>query len=254
MLSPIALQLYTVRNAMSQDAEGVLRRVVEMGYVGAETGLMDQTGEPTMARLCKKLGLQVPSVLTNFPFDDSKRAALDEVAALGCRYVGISWYPPEKLKTVDDVKQLCDLLNAADEIAQRHGLTMIYHNHWAEAESMADGRTPLQLLFEYTRPSVQFEIDVYWAQTGGSDPVAVVKQGGTRIPILHIKDGPAVRGEPMVAVGEGSVDIAGVVRAGEGHTQWLIVELDECATDMLAAVEKSYRYLIEKGLGRGNKG
>jgi sugar phosphate isomerase/epimerase len=254
MLSPIALQLYTVRNAMSQDAEGVLRRVAEMGYIGAETGLTDQTGEPTVARLCKRLGLQVPSVLTGFPFDDSKRAALDEVAALGCRYVGISWYPPEKLKIVDDVKQLCDLLNAADDIAQQHGLTMIYHNHWAEAEPMADGRTPLQLLFEYTRPSVQFEIDVYWAQTGGSDPVAIVKQGGARIPILHIKDGPAVRGEPMVAVGEGSVDIAGIVRAGEGHTQWLIVELDECATDMLEAVEKSYRYLVEKGLGRGNKG
>jgi hypothetical protein len=55
-----------------------------------------------------------------------------------------------------------------------------------------------------------------------------------------------------------SQDAEGVLRrvagAGEGYTQWLIVELDECATDMLEAVEKSYRYLVEKGLGRGNKG
>jgi len=254
MLSPIALQLYTVRNLLSQDASAVLRRVAEIGYVGAETGLTDQTGAPTMARLCKSLGLQVPSVLTGFPFDESKSAALDEVVALGCQYVGISWYPPEKLKTVDDVKVLCEKLNAADEIARRHGLTMIYHNHWAEGETLPDGRTPLQILLEYTNPTMQFEVDVYWAQTGGSDPVALVKQGGARIPILHIKDGPAVRGEPMVAVGEGSVDIPGVIHAGEGATKWLIVELDECATDMMEAVEKSYRYLVANKLGYGNKG
>jgi hypothetical protein len=28
-------------------------------------------------------------------------------------------------------------------------------------------------------------------------------------------------------------------RIGEGHTEWLIVELDQCATDMLTAVAKS---------------
>jgi hypothetical protein len=31
----------------------------------------------------------------------------------------------------------------------------------------------------------------------------------------------------------------------------MIVELDQCATDMLEAVAKSYRYLVSEGLARG---
>jgi hypothetical protein len=42
-----------------------------------------------------------------------------------------------------------------------------------------------------------------------------------------------------VAAGEGVIDVLAIVKAGEGHTEWLIVELDQCATDMLTAVAKS---------------
>ncbi len=46
---------------------------------------------------------------------------------------------------------------------------------------------------------------------------------------------------------------AGQGATGEGHTKWLVVELDACATDMFEAVEQSYRYLVGNGLARGNK-
>ena len=42
-----------------------------------------------------------------------------------------------------------------------------------------------------------------------------------------------------VAVGVGVIDVLAIVKAGEGHTEWLIVELDQCATDMLTTVAKS---------------
>ena len=76
---------------------------------------------------------------------------------------------------------------------------------------------------------------------------------GSRAPLLHVKDGPCQIEAPMTALGEGVVDIPGVVAAGAESTDWLIVELDRCATDMLEAVRKSYQYLIEKGLAPGNK-
>jgi sugar phosphate isomerase/epimerase len=254
MSLPIGLQSYTVRHLMREDAHSTLQRIADIGYVGVEVSLTDETGEPTTARLVRSLGLQVPSALTGFPFvNDRNRAAMDELVELGCQYVGIAFYPPAELKTVDGIKKLCALLNEADDLARQHGLTMIYHNHWAECEALPDGRTPLEILFENTNPTVQFEIDIYWAQTGGSDPVQLVRSGGARVPLLHVKDGPAVRGKPMVAAGEGSVDIPSIVKAGEGSVKWLIVELDECATDMMEAVEKSYRYLVATGLGHGRQ-
>jgi len=71
--------------------------------------------------------------------------------------------------------------------------------------------------------------------------------------MLHIKDGPAVVSEPHVAAGEGVMDIPGVVQAAKGTAEWLIVELDYCATDMLEAVQKSYRYLVGRNLARGKE-
>ena len=35
--------------------------------------------------------------------------------------------------------------------------------------------------------------------------------------------------------------------------EWLIVELDSCATDMMEAVTKSCRWLVQNGLGAGRK-
>ena len=60
----------------------------------------------------------------------------------------------------------------------------------------------------------------------------------------------AVRGQPMQALGQGVMDIPALLAASAGQAEWLIVELDECATDMLTAVQVSYQYLIEHGLGR----
>jgi len=108
-----------------------------------------------------------------------------------------------------------------------------------------------QIMLELLDPDIFFEIDTYWVQTAGVDPAQVVRELGPRVPILHIKDGPCVKSEPMTAVGDGVMDFAEIVQAGGGITEWLIVELDRCATDMMVAVEKSLKYLVEQGLGSG---
>ena len=57
----------------------------------------------------------------------------------------------------------------------------------------------------------------------------------------------------MTAVGDGVVDFHSIVEAAGKTAEWMIVELDRCATDMMEAVATSYTYLIEEGLARGNK-
>jgi sugar phosphate isomerase/epimerase len=94
-------------------------------------------------------------------------------------------------------------------------------------------------------------VDIYWAQVGGSDPVQIVAELGSRACLLHVKDGPAdVPKSPMVAVGDGVVDVPGVLAAAPG-ARWHIVELDRCATDIFEAVERSYDFLVGNGYSRG---
>jgi sugar phosphate isomerase/epimerase len=104
---------------------------------------------------------------------------------------------------------------------------------------------------EHLDAAVLFEVDVYWVQTAGLDPVAVIKELGPRVRLLHVKDGPAVKDEPMVAVGDGVLDIPAIIEAGQDNTEWLIVELDKSDSDIMAAVLKSYDYLVGSGLAYG---
>ena len=107
------------------------------------------------------------------------------------------------------------------------------------------------MLFRLLDPTVFAEVDTYWAKVGGADPArawCAISANARRL--LHIKDGPATDHEaPMVAVGDGAMDVAAIAKAS--RAKWHVVELDQCATDMFAAIEKSHRYLTSHGLAAG---
>jgi len=114
-----------------------------------------------------------------------------------------------------------------------------------------EGRPAYLHMLKHLNPSVFIELDTYWAKVGRQNPIEVLRS--LRTPLLHIKDGPAdSRKSPHVAVGDGVMDIRGIIEAGQAHTEWLIVEIDSCDTDMMLAIGKSYAYLVDSGLARGN--
>ena len=252
MTTPIALQLYTVRDLLAQDFEGTIRRVADMGYLGLETANMFGGSPASAAKLFGELGLTVSGAHSTLPLGDQKQEVIDTMGALRCERLIVAWQPPEKYKSLDGIKSICESLNEGAAVAKANGLQLGYHNHWFEYQPV-ENRIPADVMLEHLDPDIFLEVDVYWVQTAGQIPVEVVRRLGARAPFLHIKDGPCQIEAPQTALGEGVVDIPGVVAAGAGSTEWLVVELDRCATDMLEAVHKSYQYLIGKGLGRGNK-
>ena len=252
MTTPIALQLYTVRDLLAQDFEGTLRKVADMGYVGVETANMFGDSPASAAKLFSELGLTVSSAHSPLPLGDKKQEVIETMSALNCKRLILPGQPPEMFKSLDGIKSICDSLNEGATVAKTNGFELGYHNHWFEYEPL-EKRIPIDVMLEQLDPDVFLEVDTYWVQTGGQDPVEVIRRLGSRAPLLHIKDGPCQIEAPMTALGEGVVDIPGVVAAGDGATEWLIVEIDRCATDMLEAVNKSYKYLVAKGLARGSK-
>jgi sugar phosphate isomerase/epimerase len=159
--------------------------------------------------------------------------------------------PPDAFADLDAVRAAADRVNGARELTHARGLTLGYHNHFWEIVPMPDGRPALLHFFEQVAPDVIAEVDIYWAQVGGVDPAELVTTLGARVGLLHVKDGPADKPKhPMVAVGDGVVDIPGVLAASP-TARWHIVELDRCETDMFEAVERSYDYLVGNGLSSG---
>lgn len=256
MPAPIALQLYSVRDALSADFEGTIRCVADMGYMGLEAAGVFGQGVPQAVALFQEVGLRVTSAHLPMPLGDDRNWVLGTMQALGCQYLVVPWLDPERFTTRAGVEDVCQQLNEAARVAQENGLTLAYHNHWFEFTPLAAlGRqTPFDVMIELLDSRIVFELDVYWAKTGGSVPIDVIKQYRERMPLIHIKDGPATsRDDFMVAVGEGTLDYPAIIAAAGYTTEWLVVELDRCATDMLQAVEKSYHYLVGNNLAQGSK-
>lgn len=253
MTAPIALQLYTLREAAARDGyETVVRRVAEIGYAGVEPAGFPGSSAEAAARLFQDLGLAVPAMHGRFPAGDDRNEAIETALALGTQRIVAGIGPGDRWDTLDKIKANCDLINEAAANAAAHGLTVGYHNHWWEFDTVVDGRPAYAHMMERLDPAVIFEIDTYWVQVGGQDVVTVLRQASARAPLLHIKDGPADHPEAdMVAVGAGAMDWDTIIPAAADTAEWHIVELDRCATDMVTAVAESYRYLVGKGLSRG---
>jgi sugar phosphate isomerase/epimerase len=253
---PIGLQLYAVRDAIEGDFEGTLERVAGMGYLGVETAFFPE--HVTHARagaLCRDLGLTVFAAHVEVPDTDEHKGEMLAIAeAYGCKQmVWHGWPHAGRYHSPEDTRRWAEIYNEANAFARENGLLFGLHNHWWEFEEIA-GHVPFYAILEDLDPEIFFEIDTYWAKTAGCDPAQVVADFGDRVHLLHIKDGPAPVGEAVVeqvAVGQGTVDVPGVIRAAGDAVQWAVVEFDACATDMLTAVQESYDYLTQNGLVQG---
>lgn len=238
----LALQLYSVREQLARDFVGTVRAIAAMGYTGVETAGFPGSTPAAAARLFQDLGLTVCSAHMPAPTAQNADEVFGVLKLLNCSRAVVAWQPPDHFTDRRQISRVGETLNAAARLAAQHGVTLFYHNHWWELRPV-DGRPALIHLLDFLDPCVHLEIDAYWVQVGGLDPARLLRQLGPRAALLHVKDGPGAEKAPMVAIGQGIMDVPALLQAAEGNTQWLIVELDRCATDMLTAVAQSARYL-----------
>lgn len=249
-MKPIAIQLYTVREAAAEDFPGVLKKIADIGYTGVEfAGLQGMT--PAEVRtIVDDLGLQVASAHMPMPTAENAQELIDECGTLGVKRLITG--PGGAIDTMDGVLAAADRMSAAVAALEGTGIAFGLHNHWQEFEKV-DGVLP-EDVFLGKVPALFAELDVYWVACGGPDPAETVARLKDRAPVLHIKDGPIEPRQPHTAVGAGVLDMPAIIGAADENVlEWLIVELDSCATDMMEAVEQSYAYLVGEGLASGNK-
>lgn len=243
-MAKIAVQLYTVREALGADYEGVIRQIAGMGYDGVEPAGMYGASAQSAAELFQSLGLEVPSAHMRLIDDaDTRARSLDDAATLGCKYVIVPFIPPDQFGTVEQVEAHCERLNNALTAVDAYSMKLLYHNHWWEftATEALGHRTPFDIFLEQLDPRIGFEIDTYWVQHAGVNVSAIVSQLGDRCPVIHVKDGYPGTDKAMVGVGDGVMDFPAILSASKA--EWWIAELDRCDGDMLDAVQRSAAYL-----------
>ena len=240
-MAPIGLQLYSLREDAAKDFPGTIEKVAEIGYKGVEFAGLHGHRPKEIADLVSDLGMQVTSSHVGLPTPETVHEIAQIELTLGNRSV-ISGFDPDDMETLDQCKAAAEKFAQAAELLKPYGMRFLFHNHWWEFR-IFNGKTGYDIIMEEA-PNVLSELDIYWAAFAKFNPVEIIKKYTARIPILHVKDGPLGETPDYVALGEGDVDVNSAVHAADANTlDWLIVELDECKTDMLEAVEKSFDYL-----------
>jgi hydroxypyruvate isomerase len=243
---PIGLQLYTVRKAMQSDFDGTLKRVAAVGYKEIEfAGLFGQPAAG-VRKVLDQLGLSAPSM--HVPFETTSLgwdAVLDDAHRLGCRYVVVPSIPDSLRTSIDDYRRVAESFTRAAEAAAKAGLGFAYHNHAVDFKPL-DRKLPFDILLEATDPSlVRIELDLYWIERAGQDPLRYFNRWPGRCKLIHVKDSVGAPDHRMTEVGKGIIDwpnlLASARAAGAEH---FFVEQDD-ATKPLDSIAASFSYLSQ---------
>ncbi len=249
----LSVQLYTVREQIKTDLPGTLKRVKEIGFEYVETAFWpDGISVQKAAQYLKDAGLSVSSAHIELPIGDKKQIFLDTAAAYHCnRMIWHGWPEDKRYSSVEGTMELISIYNESAKFAKDNGLQFGLHNHWWEYRNKVGGKFVYELLLEHLDKDIFFEIDTYWVKVAGQDPAAIVKKMGSRAQLLHIKDGPAIyrdtlaqdNPDPMTAVGKGTQNFPAIVKAADGNTEWMVIEMDKTAGDVFIALKESFDYL-----------
>ena len=246
------LQLYSLRDQFSKDVEGSLAQIRDWGITYIEGGGTYGYTQDEFLALLEKYGLKTASIGASFEELEKDPAALiDQAKAFGATYVMCAWVPHQGDEFGEaETRRAIEVFNTAGKVLADAGLTLAYHAHGYEFRPYSGGGTLFDLMAREAR-NYKFEMDVYWVQHGGGNPLELLNQYPDKFALMHLKDmEKGVQGnqsghedvETNVVLGTGQIDIAGLVKRGaELGIRYMFIE-DE-SSRVLSQVPESLKYL-----------
>lgn len=198
----IGLQLYSLREMEKEKGiVEVLKAVAKMGYKRLETanydnGLFYSMKPSEFKKVVDDLGMSVTSSHLSKAYDPEKKneimawwdQATEAHSQLGVKYMIQPWMPVNADTTLDYIKMYCDYFSSVGMLTARSSIAFGYHNHDFEFKKIDDTIIYDFMLENVSKNHVLFELDVYWIQKGGYNPVDYMKKYASQIKVLHIKD------------------------------------------------------------------
>jgi len=249
----IGLQLYSVRDAMKEDAKATVARVGEMGYKYVETagyadGKIYGMDPLEFKELCETNGLQFLGAHTGQDVPDSANwnktmewwdICIDAHKKAGVKWIVQPWMGGVGYESLEGLKNYCEYFNAVGEKCNAAGIRFGYHNHAKEFTTEFEGKPVYDWMLELTDPEkVMFQLDIYWIVEGGKDPLDYFAKYPGRFELWHIKDK-----EEVGASGEIDFEAVFAEREKSG-AEYGIVEVEEYNFEPIVSCEKSLEYLM----------
>jgi sugar phosphate isomerase/epimerase len=221
----IGLQLYSLRHLFEKgDIAGTLAMVRRWGFTDVEAAGTYKLSASDFAAQVKKAGLRIASTGADFAaLEKDVAAIIRDAKQLGAEQVMCAWIPHKGRFARADVEKAIPVFMKTGRALRDAGLRFLYHVHGYEFQEESDG-TLFDALARGTEAGVvDFQMDVFWVVRGGGNPVELFAKYPGRFPSTHLKDiqkgttlcdhtGDAPD-DTSVALGDGMVDIPGILRA-----------------------------------------
>ncbi|WP_194165650.1 sugar phosphate isomerase/epimerase [Oceanobacillus sp. CFH 90083] len=272
----IALQLYSVKDALAQDLEGTLKEVSEIGYRYVEYPVRNQgkAGEfipevsaDTLKKYLDKYDLKAIGTHTGYENDLNIQQVGEYNLAIGSQKVII---PAYFFTEEDSIETFSAWLNEAGKQLKEMGIGLYYHNHYHEFQKIS-GEVVLEGLVERTDSKyVNFELDTFWALRAGYDPLELMDRLGNRIHLIHQKDlnkqvkevnllqkvegklsadkvFGVVEATDFVEIGDGIMEVQSIVEKAKTSDviEYIVVEQDRTTKGELESAQLSFQRLNE---------
>ncbi|MCW5515677.1 sugar phosphate isomerase/epimerase family protein [Muriicola sp. Z0-33] len=256
------LALYTVRDAMGQDAKTTLKAVADAGYknleaAGYKDGKFYNMAPEAFKAYVEGIGLTPISTHQGSVTLENADAMMANVKAAGFKYFVIPVPPMGLFKfnaenrtmgMTGGAENLAEILTTLGKKAKKAGLQLLYHNHDFEFVKDKDGVVTIDYLLENTDPEiVNFQMDLFWVTKAGADPLAYFEKYPGRFKMWHVKD---MDSEGKFApVGNGTIDFGRILAQKElSGMKYYMVEQDRTFTmEPLEAIKVSHKGIKKIG-------
>jgi len=246
----LSVQLWSIKDDVSADFEGTLKKLAAMGFQGVEFAgnFGKYANDPKgLKTFLDNTGLKASGAHVHFDklTPDTIDATIAFYKAINCKYLIIPM--DSRAATNEGAKAVAADLKAVQKKLAAHGMHTGYHNH--KQEMLGEiGNTPWDVIGKNTNDDVILQQDVGWTEVAGKNPVDMVKAYPGRTITTHYKAAAPEEGNKENAIiGQDTTDWKGLLAANKtyGGTLWLVVEQEVYPNGMtpMQSVEASLKGL-----------
>ncbi len=262
MISKLAVQMFTLRDFTKtrKDLETTLKRCADMGYkavqmsaIGCMGGDNPEVSAADAKAILDENGLKCIATHRAWgPLMNDLDSEIEFHKTLDCDYAAIGGIDPEEYESTYEGYRLW-LAHAKPVIEglKAEGIRFGHHNHSREFFCPEMGGPSLEdIIIDEGGVDLMLELDLFWVQHAGANPVSIMERCKGRVPVIHLKDkktaDPTKNETSIAAIGEGAMDWASIIPACEAAgVDWYCVEQDVCDRDAFDCVLSSYTYINE---------
>lgn len=244
---PIAVQLYSIREACAADFPGTLKKVAQMGYDGVEfAGYHNRSAREVKAMLddnglkCAGTHLSADALLKDLD------ATVEFNKTIGNKFLVMTSIPAAMHASAEAMKAGAKTISEIAAKVKKHGMAIAYHNHAAEFKKM-DGKYAWDVFFSTASKDLVIQVDTGNARVAGVDPLPYIKRYAGQAKTVHLKEWTD---DPKGSlVGEGKIPWKEFFKLCEsvGGTEWYIVEQETYPIPPMEAVAKCLKNLRAMG-------